>query len=285
MRQRPFCGVKPQRHKVTPSAGPSERKSRTSPKSSALVVIEGDLIDALCAEPAVEAFGSQAEAMSLVIGGAFADVYAGHPNVRGLLFPDTETQTEGFDRVLTIPAGAGGMSAAERIAAAAGKLTVTPQRLRPRLYLTGLDTLRAERLELERLGRTIALCLTEQAFCVPALRQRWNTVCHLLRQRPHTAVVLLAGQEQSLSVQKDLAGRLTAREIAAAVSRCAVWAGDDSVCAALAGATGSPGVFVSDNPMFDGTFEMVRCGVSASAEEIAAALDKLMMASALMNQV
>ncbi len=231
-------------------------------------------MDALCAEPAIAALGEMPDAPRLTIGGAYADIFAGHPNVRGLWFPDAQTQLEGFDRMLTLPAEASSASAMQRIAQAAKRLAVTPSRCRPRMVLTGLDALRAGRLELERLGQPIALCLTEAACTAPTLRQRWQMVCRLLCERPNTAVVLLSGAEQTLSVQKDLAGRLTAREIAAALSRCAAWVGDDPICAALAGAVDVPGVFVSDSPIFDAVFAMGRCEASASAERIAAVLDE-----------
>lgn len=268
---RPFRGARPRRHKLKTTETAS---TPIASSPSVLVVIEGDLIDTLCAEPAVAALGEMPDAPQLTIGGAFADVFAGHPNIRGLWFPDADTQPEGFDRILNVSALSA--SAMPRIVHAAECLAVTPSRQRPRMVLTGLDTLRAGRLELERLGRPIALCLTEAACTVPALRQRWQTVCRLLCQRPNTAVVLLCGTEQSLPVQKDVAGRLTVREIAAAIARCAAWVGDDPVCAALAGAVDAPGLFVSDSPIFDDVFAMGRCEASASAERIATILDEQM---------
>jgi len=235
----------------------------------------------LCAEPAVAAMSRTPDAPRLTIGGAFADIFAGHPNVRGLWFPDAETQPEGFDRVLTVPAKDASASAMQRIMQAAKHLAVTPSRYRPQMILTGLDALRAGRLGLERLGRPIALCLSEAACTAPTLRQRWQQVCRLLSQQPNTAIVLLAGLEQTLSVQKDLAGRLTAREIAAALSRCAGWLGDDPICAALAGAMDVPGVFVSDSPALDEAFAMCRCGAETDAQDLLAELEKQLSTAAL----
>lgn len=247
-----------------------------------LVVIEGDLIDTLCAEPAIAAMSKTSDAPRLTIGGAYADIFAGHPNVRGLWFPDADTQPEGFDRIVSLPAAEASASAMQRIIQAATRLAVTPSRLRPRIVLTGLDALRAGRLELERLGRPIALCLTEAACTAPTLRQQWKQICCLLSELPNTAVVLLAGVEQSLPVQKDLAGRLTVREIAAALSRCAAWVGDDLTCAALAGAVNVPGVFISDSAALDEPFAMCRCGVEATAQEIVAQVEK-QLAFAIMS--
>lgn len=250
---------------------------------SALIVVEGGLIDMLCAEPAIAAMGQTPDAPRLTIGGAFADIFAGHPNIRGLWFPDADTQPEGFDRILTVPAEEASASAMQRIIQAARRLAVMPSRFRPRMVLTGLDALRASRLELERLGRPIALCLSEAACTAPALRRRWEQVCGLLSKFPHTAVVLLAGAEQSLPVQKDIAGWLTAREIAAALSRCAAWVGDDPICAALAGAVNVPGVFVSDSTALDEAFAMCRCDAETTAHDIVVQVEKQLAVAILPN--
>lgn len=231
-------------------------------------------MDALCAEPAIAALGRQMRSVPLTVASANADVYVGHPGISGILYLENHTPLGGFDRTLVVPAGTSAMTLAERVACAAEALGVSVERREPQIYLTSLDALRTERLELGGPQQPImALCMGDDAG--DDRWRRWEGVCRTLKDEQGTAIVLLSGRRGALDVYKNLAGRLMPREAAAVLSRCAVWLGDDPTYAALAGAVGLPGVFVSDAAVFEAGGRVGLCPADAPDERILAMLERM----------
>lgn len=239
-------------------------------------ILEGGLLDALCAEPAIDALCRQSPSVALTVASAHADVYVGHPGISGILYLEPDNHPAGFDRTLIVPAAPAEATIAERIALAAEALGVQVDRTCPRIHLTSLDTLRTERLELGRANQPIiALCLSETANAGADRRRRWETLCQRLEERRGAAIILLAGPDSALRVHKNLSGRLMPREAAAVLTRCAAWLGDDAVYAAMARAVNVPGVFISDGAAIEPDQTVCVCSCDASDEQIFDALNSV----------
>lgn len=239
-----------------------------------LVIVEGGLVDALCAEPAIDALCRKRTSASLTAASAFADVFVGHPGLSGILYPDVEESPGGFDEVLTISACAAATPPSERVDHAVAALGVALERTVPRLYLTSMDVIRAERLTPQRQDAPVVglfLCTVTD----PAARQRWDALCRTLHEQWDAETVLLAGPAEDVCVRRDLSGRLMPREIAAALSRCTAWAGDDPMYAMLARAVDAPGVFVSDTAILEASPTLRVCPTTATAQELFDAMESM----------
>ena len=233
-------------------------------------------MDAVCAEPAIDALCRQSNAVSLTVASVNADVYVGHPGVRGIMYIEGDNRPEGFDRIITVPAGLSDASAGERILHAADVLGVQLDRTSPRIYLTSMDTIRTQRLELGHTGQPIAaLCFRQETDGDSDSWRRWTSICDALQEQWNASIILLAGTGGALRVHKNLVGRLMPREAAAGLSRCTVWLGDDPVYAALGAAVQIPGVFISERPVFQEEQMIETCPAFASDTEILEALNRV----------
>lgn len=271
MRQRPFSGKKITRRKLRKAGPQPGRRKQPSAAQSVLVILEGGLLEAICAEPAVEALCRQLGNVSLTVASECADVYVGHPGIHAIMYLEADKQPAGFDRMLTVPTGPAEATAAERTAYAAAALGVSLERMRPIIHLTSLDAIRAQRFRPGACASrpVIALCLRQDAG------PRWASLCRTLEERWNTEFVLVSGAADGLHVHHDLAGQLMPREAAAALTRCAMWLGDDPTYAALAGAVGVPGVFISDRADAKDDAEMSVCPAGASDQDIIETLGRL----------
>lgn len=241
-------------------------------------------MDAICAEPAVDAFCRQSAAVSLTVASVNADVYVGHPGVRGIMYVEANNRPEGFDRIITISARPSDASVEERILHTADVLGVELDRTSPRIFLTSMDTIRTQRLELGRTGQPIAaLCLRQEVNADSDSRQRWMSICQALQEQWNASIILLSGTGGALRIYKDLVGRLMPREAAAVLSRCTVWFGDDPTYAALGAAVQTPGVFISERPVFQEEQMIETCPAFASAAEILEALNRVRQERKTMN--
>ena len=231
-------------------------------------------MDAICAEPAVDALCRQLDAVSLTVASECADVFVGHPGVHAIMYLEADKQPEGFGRTLRVPAGPLDASAAERTAYAAAALGVKPDRIRPKIHLTSLDAIRAQRFEPGCASRpVIALCLHQGA--ADDRRQRWASLCRSLEEQWNAMIVLMSGAADGLRIHNDLSGQLMPREMAAALSRSTVWLGDDPTYAALAGAVGVPGVFIADQANVGDDAMTSYCSCCASDQEIIETLGRM----------
>ncbi len=216
----------------------------------------------------------QSHSVSLTVASANADVYVGHPGVCGILYLEPDKRPDGFDRVITVPAAPFNATVSERMAHAAASLGVRPDRCRPHIHLTSLDTLRTERLELGRPDQPIvALCLSEMPSTDPDRQRRWETICQSIERQWNAAIILLSGADRGLRVHKNLAGRLMPREAAAVLSRCTVWLGDDATYAVLAQAVDVGGVYVSDAAVLEADQLIYTFTTEASDQQILDALN------------
>ena len=240
-----------------------------------LAVVEGGLMNAVCAEPAIDALCRQSNAISLTVASVNADVFVGHPQVHGIMYIEADNQPDGFDRIVTIPAGPSEASAAERILHAAEALEVKLERIEPRIHLTSMDAIRTARLELGRPEQPVAALCLRQETDAESDCQRWKIICEMLEEQWNASIVLLSGQAGTAHIYKNLTGRLMPREAAAVLSRCAVWLGDDPEYAVLGWAVQTPGVFVSDKAVFQEDSGGGICSMFASPPEIMEALNRV----------
>jgi hypothetical protein len=220
-----------------------------------LVVVEGGIVEAICAEPVIRRLAEQAEGRyTLTVCQKHADLYAGHPAVKCAMYDEDEADCRKFETVLRLSAPAGEMTFRRRVGAYAERMKIVLHDGRPNIVLTGYDLIRAQRFGICALKKQkVAVAIGQSPDA--AHTENWRRFCETLRQRPDCDVIILGQVKVELPATKNLSGKLTPRETAAVLSQCDVLATTEEACAAMAVSMQIPAVVVGG------------AGISADQEE------------------
>jgi hypothetical protein len=202
------------------------------------------MAEALCAEPAVSAFARQSPPAEITICSRAADLYVGHPQIRGIMYRYMDGMTSVFDR--TIELTGEGMNCKELMRSYAAQLNAHEQPERPHIHLTTMDRIRIGRFGLKPLEGPVAVMVLPEHFAESAV---WDLTAAEIEERLGASVIFLSLQKYAgLEHGRNLTGRLMPREMAAILSRAGAWLGFDAEAAALGWAAGTEGIlFVPDS--------------------------------------
>lgn len=228
-----------------------------SAKQSVLVRIAGGITEALCAEPAINAFGRQwQEHMRISVCTPAADLYVGHPQVSGIMYRQ-EDAVGGFDRTIDLREGAAGL--VQLVQDYAGQLGITDALARPQVYVTSMDRLRTRRFGLAALELpVIVIVLPEETINL----SKWDVMAADIEERLGGSAVFVSTRKYpALQHGKNLTGRLMPREIAAVLSRADGWIGFGAEAAAIGWAAGTKGIIFAGND-----FESPDAGIAVRSE-------------------
>mgnify|MGYP000922323469 CR=1 FL=1 len=148
-----------------------------------LVVVEGDIIEAVCAEPVLRAiaqkYGPQCR---LTVCHEHADLYTGHSSIASVAYDELEVTAGQYHKIIRIESPDGRMSIRKRISAMAQQVGVNVHDDQPRINLSGFDTLRTQRfgigsIQRPRLALGLEPMLTEERL------EQWNQVCQAIDQQ------------------------------------------------------------------------------------------------------
>jgi hypothetical protein len=229
----------------TPADGrPSAREEINGP---VLVVVEGDIIEAVCAEPVLRALAQKyGPQCCLTVCHEHADLYTGHPDIASVAYDELEVTAGQYQKIVRLEPPCGPMSIRQRVSALAEQVAVQVPDDQPRIHLTGFDTLRTQRFGIGSIPRPrLALALepmpTEQRL------EQWNRLCQAIDQQLHGGFVLLAERRIECSTGKNLTGKLMAREAASVLSQCDMLITTEQGYAAMAAAVHIPVILIDEN--------------------------------------
>lgn len=211
-----------------------------------LVVVEGDITEAVCAEPVLRAIAQKYGPLCrLTVCHEHADLYTGHPVIASVAYDELEITAGQYHKIIRLECPSGPMSIRKRVSALAQQIGVNVPDDQPRINLTGFDTLRTQRfgigsIQRPRLALGLEPMLTEERL------EQWNRICQAIDQQLHGGFVLLAERRTECSTGKNLTGKLMAREAASVLSQCDMLITTEKGYAAMAVAVHIP-VILIDN--------------------------------------
>ncbi|MEN6306219.1 MAG: hypothetical protein ABFD91_00560 [Anaerohalosphaeraceae bacterium] len=229
-----------------------------------LVVVEGDITEAVCAEPVLRAiaqkYGPQCR---LTVCHEHADLYTGHPAIACVAYDELEISAGQYHKIIHLKSPDGRISIRKRVSAMAQQIGVNVPDDQPRINLTGFDTLRTQRFGVGSIQRP-RLALGLEPTLVEERLQQWNQVCQAIDQHLHGGFVLLAERRTECSTGKNLTGKLMAREAASVLSQCDMLITSEKGYAAMAVAVHIPVILIDDGNSNDSDSEFA--GIVAATE-------------------
>lgn len=236
---------------------------------------------ALWAEPAVRIFAQTAASeQDITICHEYADLYIGHPGIRGLAYGDAGELKESFDQVVYLRGAPRKGAGMDWMFDAAGQLGVRlEQQTTPQIILNSFDFVRTQRFGLSKLARPRAALAPIAAEPPSWLTAQSAELGRLLKGKWGVGLLYIGGGNSPAAAEaKDLRGKLTAREIATVLRQCDLLITEDEEIAALAAALPLPIVYVGRNtwdcwPMKEGTGVVSIC--PTQPEEVVEAVRRL----------
>jgi hypothetical protein len=212
-----------------------------------LLVVEGGMTEAVCAEPVIRSLAEQSDGHCfLTVCQKHADLYAGHPAVKCVIYEeDPESCGHGFGTIVRLPAAAS-MTLAGRVRAYARQMKITLGQERPKITLAGYDLIRAQRFGACTLKKP-RIAVAVNSVLLPEQNAEWQRFCESLRDHSDCSVLLLGETKTELPSSKNLSGRLTARETAAVLSQCDILVTTEENYAALALGVGIDAIVIGSD--------------------------------------
>jgi len=227
-------------------------------RGNVLIVVEGGMVEAVCAEPVIRLLAEQADGQySLAVCQRYADLYAGHPAVKCAIYDEEETDSRRFRTILRLPAPAEKVTFRQRVWAYAKQARTALGEDHPAIVLTGYDLIRAQRFGICALKKPRVAVAVNHSLS-PTQWADWRKFCEGLEYQSDCTVIVLGETKTELPAAKNLSGRLTARETAVILSRCDILATTEESYAALALLVQIPAVVMgrfnapADQKEFDG---------------------------------
>jgi hypothetical protein len=213
-----------------------------------LVVVEGGIAEAVCAEPVIRSLVEQSDGRCfLTVCQKHADLYAGHPAVRCVIYEeDDDTCGHGFGTIVRLTAPAEAMSFQRRVEAYARQMEIVPGQACPKITLAGYDLIRAQRFGACTLKRP-RIAVAVNPLLLAEQKGQWERFCESLIEHLDCSVMLLGDAKTELPASKNLSGKLTAREAAAVLSQCDILATTEENYAALALGVGIDAIVINSD--------------------------------------
>lgn len=278
-----FCGpflAEPSALSAEPPSGSDGPAGSERALRRVLIVPPVGLRAALLAEPAIRLFGQTfASEQEITICHEYADLYIGHPGVRGLAYGDAGELKESFDKVIYLRGAPRKGAGMDWMFDAAGQLGVRLEQQTPQILLNSFDFVRSQRFGLSKLARPRIVLAPMSADCSSWLSSQGAEVGRLLKEKWGASLVYVGGGSGPAAPEaKDLRGKLTAREIATVLRQCDLLISEDEEIASLAAAIRLPMVYLGKNswdcwPMKEGSGMVSVC--PAQPQEVLEAAERL----------
>lgn len=191
------------------------------------------MAQAVCAEPVIRCLAEQSDRQAvLTVCQKHADLYAGHPAVKCVIYDEDEACSHAFDATLRLTAPTKGVTFNGQVQLYAEQMKIKPEDIRPKITLAGYDLIRAQRFGVCTLKRPRIAVAVNPAL-LPEQNTQWQRFCESLMNHSDCSVIALGNAETQLPVSKNLSGKLTARESAAVLSQCDILVTTEESYAAL----------------------------------------------------
>ena len=229
-------------------------QSASSPQAlrRVLIEIEGGVVEAVCAEPAIRAYkATHFGQVEITVCSACCDLFRNHPAVSHLSPEMTFQEAEGFDEQHCLEAisTTQGMSA-HLVDAYAQQLAVTLCDRTPWLCLDSFDMVRAQRFSLESLPHPrIAIAPGSDRRDKQWDGASWSHLCEVLEEKLGASIIQIEpAEDEFLGHGLNLVGRLGPREAATVLSCCDLLISEENGCLDLAAAVQTPHVAILNHP-------------------------------------
>ncbi len=234
---------------VEQNTEPAKPAVRSGKHIRVLIVPPPGLLSALLAEPAIWAFGqAEASGREITICHEYADLFIGHPGVRGLAYGDADELNESFDKVIYLRGEPRKGAAMDWMFDAAGQLGVRLEQQTPQIILNSFDFVRTQRFGLSKVRRPRVVLAPLSDSAESWLAAHSVELAQLLKKKLGAGLVYAGGGiGPAAEGAKDLRGKLTAREIAAVLQQCDLLISEEEETAALAAAIHLPIVYLGKN--------------------------------------
>lgn len=208
------------------------------------MVIEGDIAEAVCAEPVIRAIALQLQGKGqITVCHEHADLYASHPAAVSVAYDELDLAEVKYQTVLRLNNAEGCCGFRDKVYAMARQAGIQLTDDVPQISLSGFDTLRTQRFGIAGvLGPRIVIA---PASCGDASQQGvWKQIQHQVKDKLQCGFVLIADGKMDWTADKNLSGKLMAREAAAVISQCDVVVTTEKTYAAVALAVNVPAIFL-----------------------------------------
>ena len=205
------------------------------------------MVEAVCAEPVIRCLAEQSDRQAvLTVCQKHADLYAGHPAVKCVIYDEEEACNHSFDTTLRLPEPAEFLTFDNQVQTYAEQMKIRLKHHRPKITLAGYDLIRAQRFGACTLKRPrIAVAINPTPG--PEQNIQWRRFCESLLNHSDCSVIVLGETNTELPASKNLSGRLTSRESAAVLSQCDILVTTEESFAALGLAVGVESVVIGSD--------------------------------------
>ncbi len=241
------------------------------------MVIEGDIAEAVCAEPVIRAIALKVQNNGQVtVCHEHADLYAGHPAAVSVAYDELDLSSVKYQTVLRLNNAEGCKGFRDKVHAMARQAGVELTQDLPQLSLSGFDTLRTQRFGIGSV-RQPRIAIVPGAATESSSQDEWQQIQQTLGDKMQCGFVLLADGKLDWSADKNLSGRLMAREAAAVISQCDAMITTEKSYAAMALAVNIPVILLDskESVRWDREFKGVVPITELSAGTIMSAMSNI----------
>ena len=233
------------------------------------MVIEGDIAEAICAEPIIRELALQVQnSGQITVCHEHADLFAGYSAGVSVAYDELDLSGIKYQTVLRLSNAENCSGFRDKVHAMARQASVKPADDVPRLCLSGFDTLRTQRFGIAAV-RQPRIAIAPKLPLDASQQAAWKQVQQLLGKKLQCGFVLLADGKLDWTADKNLSGKLMAREAAAVISQSDAVITTEKTYAALALAVNVPAILLeADNAIrwnreFQGIVPVMGCSADA----------------------
>lgn len=211
------------------------------------MVIEGDIADAVCAEPIIRELALKVQhSGQITVCHEHADLYTGHPAAVSVAYDELDLSDVRYQTVLRLSSAENCVGFRDKVHAMARQAGLELTQDVPKLSLSGFDTLRTQRFGMASVKQPRVVIAA--AFPADAAQQAaWKIIQESLGDKLQSGFVLIADGKLDWMMEKNLSGKLMAREAAAVISQCGLVITTEKNYAALALAVDVPAILLDAN--------------------------------------
>ena len=241
---------------------------------STLVVIEGDIAEAVCAEPVIRAIALKIQDHGqITVCHEHADLYVGHPAAATVAYDELELSAVKYQTVLRLSNAEGCEGFRDKVHTMARQAGLELTQDLPQLSLSGFDMLRMQRFGISSV-RQPRIAIAPGSGLDVSQQALWQQTQQSLGGKLQCGFVLLADSRLNWTADKNLSGKLMARETAAVISQCDAVITAEKAYAAMALAVNVPVVLldIQGSIRWDREFEGIVPIMELSADAILSAM-------------
>jgi len=238
------------------------------------VVIEGDIAEAVCAEPVIRAIALKAQHHGqMTVCHEHADLYAGHPAAVSVAYDELDLSAVKYQTVLRLSNAEDCKGFRDKVRMMARQAGIELTQDLPQLSLSGFDMLRTQRFGIGSI-RQPRIAIAPGSAADASQQAAWQKIQQTLGEKLQCGFVLLADSKLDWPADKNLSGRLMARETAAVISQCDAVMTAEKAYAAMALAVNVPAILLDTNESirWDREFEGIVPVTDLSADAMLSAM-------------